>query len=616
MKKISTFLISFFIIFQISAQFKSFRFALISDTHISETNITAEEDLRRTVRDINSLKNIAFVILTGDITEMGTTKELLKAKEILDSLNISYYIIPGNHDTGWSETGGDGFTEIFGKDKFDFSYENIHFIGCASGPYVRMSDGHIPRNHLNWLENRLDRLDKEDPIIFFNHYPLDNSLDNWYEALDLLKQKNTLSIICGHGHANKKFNFEGIPGTMCRSNLRAKETVGGYNIVDVRKDSLIFSERKSGVISYKPWNIINTSQLKLDASKKYTKPTYVVNDSFPNVKAKWKYSSDDNVISTPFVNDKLVIFGNKSGLVEALNIKNGKRVWKFKTLGAIFSSPTTEHERIVFGSADGYIYCLNITNGKLLWKFKTTASVLGSAIIKNSMVYIGGSDHNFRAIDIYTGKQIWSFTEVIGPIVSTPIIAENKILFSAWDSYLYALDRISGKLLWKWNNGTTVRNFSPAACIPVVNNNEVYIVAPDRYITAINLHTGLTLWRNNDARVRESIGISANGNYVYAKTMNDDIVAYKTSKETQFVDWKVNCKFGYEHSPSMLIEKEGKIFFGTRNGKVYSVNSETRKVEWIYKIDNSMVNTVSVINKNQIVAATMDGKVVLIENKE
>ena len=68
-----------------------------------------------------------------------------------------------------------------------------------------------------------------------------------------------LSIICGHGHTNKKFDFEGISGTMCRSNLRAKESVGGYNIVDVKKDCLIFRERKPGVISFKSWNIVTTN---------------------------------------------------------------------------------------------------------------------------------------------------------------------------------------------------------------------------------------------------------------------------------------------------------------------------------------------------------------------
>ena len=73
------------------AQIKSFRFIHISDTHIGSPNGSAEEDLRRTVHDINTLNDVAFVIITGDITELGTDAQLAKAKEILDSLKVKYY---------------------------------------------------------------------------------------------------------------------------------------------------------------------------------------------------------------------------------------------------------------------------------------------------------------------------------------------------------------------------------------------------------------------------------------------------------------------------------------------------------------------------------------------
>ncbi|MFN2438687.1 MAG: metallophosphoesterase, partial [Chitinophagaceae bacterium] len=76
-----------------SAQTKPFRFAFISDTHIGSPNGGAEEDLRRTVADINSMHNVAFVVITGDITELGTDAEIKLAKQILDSLDIPYYII-------------------------------------------------------------------------------------------------------------------------------------------------------------------------------------------------------------------------------------------------------------------------------------------------------------------------------------------------------------------------------------------------------------------------------------------------------------------------------------------------------------------------------------------
>jgi len=235
-----------------NAQIKPFRFAFISDTHIGSPNGSAEEDLRRTVSDINQMTDIAFVVLTGDITELGTTEEIKMAKAILSELKVPYYIIPGNHDTGWSETGGVAFTQIFGYDKFIFEHNGITFIGCASGPYVRMSDGHIPRDAVNWLDQELKKRSNDQPIVFLNHYPLDNGLDNWYEAIDRLKQKNTIAALCGHGHANKAMNLEGIPAVMGRSNLRAKAEIGGYNLVDVRADSMIFSERRPGLETRSP----------------------------------------------------------------------------------------------------------------------------------------------------------------------------------------------------------------------------------------------------------------------------------------------------------------------------------------------------------------------------
>jgi outer membrane protein assembly factor BamB len=160
-----------------------------------------------------------------------------------------------------------------------------------------------------------------------------------------------------------------------------------------------------------------------------------------------------------------------------------------------------------------------------------------------------------------------------------------------------------------------VRNYSPAACIPVAHDEVIYVVAPDRYISAIDANDGKTLWRNNDATVRESIGISEDGKWVYGKTMQDTIVAYATSREKQFVAWKMNCGFGYEHVPSMLIENDGQVFFGTRNGVVYCIDPLQQKMIWAHKIDNSMINTVRIIDKNDIIVSTMDGKVTLLEVK-
>src|SRR3954454_25348007 len=78
-------------------QTNSFRFAWLSDTHVGSQS--GEEDLRASVRDINSLTGLSFVVISGDVTEFGSREQLRLAKEILDGLKIPCHAAPGNHDT-------------------------------------------------------------------------------------------------------------------------------------------------------------------------------------------------------------------------------------------------------------------------------------------------------------------------------------------------------------------------------------------------------------------------------------------------------------------------------------------------------------------------------------
>ncbi|MBB2145207.1 PQQ-binding-like beta-propeller repeat protein [Pedobacter sp. LMG 31464] len=612
MKKLIFFLILSIFSLPIFAQ--NFKYAFVSDTHIGSAN--ADEDLRRTVADINNQPELEFIIITGDITEMGTNEELKLAKEILSGLKKPYYIMPGNHDTGWSESGGVSFIKEFGYDKFTFDYKGYRFIGCASGPYVRMSDGHIPRDATVWLDSILKKTPKDMPIIFANHYPIDNSLDNWYEVTDRLKTRNVQYIICGHGHNNHQYNFEGIFGTMGRSNLRAKDSIGGYNVVNMTKDTVYFSLKKPTQELLAPWRKIPLKTFVHQTLKAYERPSYDINKKYSDVKELWTYHSSANVVNTPAYSNSLVIFGNSLGLVEALNRTTGKKVWTYQTKGAIYSSPVVKNQLVILGSGDGYIYALNIANGKLVWKVETPNSVLGSPIIDGDVVFIGGSDHSFRALDIKTGKVIWKFDGVEGAIVDKPLIYQGKVIFGAWGRHLYALDLKSGSLVWKWDNGNGNRMFSPAMVTPVATNGVVYIAAPDRFLTAIDANNGQTLWRNKEATVRESIGLSADSSTVYGKTMQDEIVGYKTQSTDPGIAWRLNAGFGYEHIPSMLIEKDGKVFYGTKNGVVYAFDPKTKQNLWAHKIDNSMINTINVIDGKNILVSTMDGKVTILQSKE
>ncbi len=589
------------------------KFAWLTDIHIGYP--TAAEDLNQSVKDINSFDDIDFTIVSGDITATGTLEELSTAKSILDKLKKPYYIIPGNHDTKWSESAGTDFIKLWGNDRFTFEYENILFAGLHQGPRMRMADGYFAPEDLRWFDSLFKtKNDSAKPLIFITHYPLDESIANWYEMTRRLKALNTKVVLFGHGHTNKIYNLEGIPGVMGRSNLRAKEINGGYNIVEIKNDSIFFYNKNNSNNDYNKWQSLSISENFQYEDAKL--PDYSINTFYPNIKIKWQFYTGYTIASSAALSEKNIFVGDASGKFYSLNIDDGIVQWLFNSNNAIYSSPEVASDFVVFGSADSSIYCLNKSNGKLIWQIKTSAAVLGSPLIQNNVVYTGGSDKTFRAIDLVTGKIIWEFSGLNGFVESKPVINNDKIIFGAWDEHLYCLNKITGDLIWKWKGDREGIFYSPAACTPVISNGIVFIVAPDRQMTAIEIETGKQLWRTGKFQVRETIGISENAEKIFIRTMNDTILALPASGDLQEPIWITNCGLGYDISSAQIVEKDGVIFYPTKNGVIYSLDSSNGKILWKHKITNGFVNTLTVINKNQIIATDFDGNItcLVVEN--
>lgn len=598
------------ILLYLSSSFpQQLKFAWLTDIHIGYP--TASEDLNQSVNDINSIKDIDFTIVSGDITATGTLEELSLAKSILDKLNKPYYIIPGNHDTKWSESGCTDFIRLWGNDRFVFENQSLLIIGLHEGPRMRMADGYFAPEDLRWFNSLFKiKSDSVKPMIFITHYPLDESIANWFEMTKRLKTLNTKFVLFGHGHANKIYNLEGIPGIMGRSNLRAKEENGGYNIVEIKDDSVFFYEKNNSKENYSRWHSISISKKLNFTETKF--PDYSINNFYPNVRVKWRYNTGYTIGSSAAVSDENIFVGDVSGKFYSLNINDGSVQWTFKSNNAIYSSPAVSSDYVVFGSADSSVYCLSKNNGELIWQFKTNAAVLGSPLIHNNIVYIGSSDKTFRAINLQTGKIIWQFSELNGFVECKPALINDKIIFGVWDEHLYCLNANSGNLIWKYKGDREGKFYSPAACIPVISNGIVFIVAPDRQMTAIDIESGKQLWRTGKYQVRETIGISEKGDKIFIRTMNDTILALPSSKELQEPMWITDCKFGYDISSAQIIEKDEVIFYPTKNGVIYSLDSSNGKILWKHKITNGYVNTITAISKNQIIATDFDGNIICL----
>ena len=594
-----------------------FRFAQLTDLHLSPNNPNPTEDLLRSVAQINATDNIDFVLVTGDITEEGDRASMEKVKSCLDLLKVKYYVALGNHETKWSDSGCTAFGEIFGSERFEFEHKGFLFLGFNSGPLMRMAYGHVVPQDIRWMTERMEQAGKDKPVILVTHYPLkDGDVDNWYEVTDAVRPYNVRLFIGGHYHANQVHRYDGIPGVLMRSNLRDKDNKQGYGIYEVTSDSIKVFTQRIGEPA-KQWASFSLTEEYYDHQGKAEKyPDFSVNQEYAKAKEQWVVQTGAGIYCSPAVENDQVFVGDDLGCLTAYALKNGKKLWSFVSGKRIVGTPAVSQGIVVFGSADRTIYGLNAADGSLRWKVNAAEPVLGAVTIHEGIAYVGASDKTFRAIDIQTGKVVWSYDQVKGYIETKPLIVDNKVIFSAWDNTLYALDKNTGKEIWKWTGGLTRMHFSPAAVWPVASNGKVFIADPQRAMTAIDLQNGETIWRTFRSQVRETIGLSEDGERVYSKTMNDSIVCYSTLTNTPEQVWASNVGFGYEHAPSMPQEKDGVMYGSTKEGLLFALEAKTGKVIWKHKVGNSLINTVVPLNGREVLFTATSGEVGLIRMKK
>jgi outer membrane protein assembly factor BamB len=587
----------------------AFRFALLTDLHLTHAG-TAEEDLQRAVNQINASEDIEWVLVTGDLTEEGDRESLQKAKTILDRLKVKYYAIPGNHETKWSESGVTAFGDIFGGERFRMEYKGFLFLGFNTGPLIRMADGHVAPQDILWLKEELKKAGKTQPVVLVTHYPLlPGDVDNWYDLTDAVRPYNIRLFVGGHYHTNRFLSYDGIPGILNRSTLRDKEPAGGYSVYEFTTDSIRVYEQNIGE-SRRQWAALSLKTKYYDEkgdSDKY--PDFSVNTEYPFVKETWLVRTDAGIYGSPAVYDGKVYVGDDRGTLACYALANGKREWTFRSGRRIVGTPAVADGIVVFGSADKNIYGLDALTGRRLWTVEASEPVLGAVAIDSSVAYVGASDHTFRAIDIPTGKVRWTYDSVKGYIETLPLVEADKVIFGAWDNTLYALDKKTGKACWQWTGGLTRMHFSPAAVWPVAANGKVFITDPQRAMTAIDLATGETVWRTFQSTVRETIGLSEDKQWVYSKTMNDSIVSYATQGNQPAERWASDVAFGYEHAPSMPVEKDGVVFGSTKNGLIFALDASTGKVLWKHKTGNSLISTVVPVTRKQVIFTSADGTV-------
>ena len=234
--KFSFIFVIFTILLTTKAIAKDLTFIQITDSHFS---ITKEEYtqrevensktvLEKTIQDINSIPNIDFVVFTGDNIDTANEKSLKEFLSIANKLNVSYYVVIGNHEVFKSQNlNKKEYMKIVSKHSKNCKTKNANYEFKKDGIVFLVVDGakevipgpagYYKKETLKWLDKKLTEY-KKDKVVILQHFPIVepyyNRTHTTYNVEDykniIKKHSNIIAIFSGHYHANAEKMVDGI----------------------------------------------------------------------------------------------------------------------------------------------------------------------------------------------------------------------------------------------------------------------------------------------------------------------------------------------------------------------------------------------------------------------
>lgn len=251
-----------------------------------------------------------------------------------------------------------------------------------------------------------------------------------------------------------------------------------------------------------------------------------------------------------------------------LELHWGREGWDYLTPAPVI------HEEVVYaGSGDGGLYALEAADGAVRWIYRTGGRIRAAPALHEGTVYVGSGDGYFHAVDAAAGERVWRFrTEGAGldaadfgfdrtQITGAASVADDAVYFGSRDARLYALDRRSGRELWRFEE--------PSAWViatPAVTADGIYSArSSSSNVRAIDRGTGEELWVNEaDGFVFASPAVVGDRLYVGS----DEGTLHAFDRASGGEAWSLRTAGGIWGTP---VAHAGRLYFAGDDGAVYAV---------------------------------------------
>jgi|GEM_PF-3246827 len=219
-----------------------FRIGVLTDTHNDYA------DFEKAVEQLNRRKDLDFVVLVGDMTNIGMIWEYNQAYAVMRRLRVPLVSVMGNHDA--VAFGKQIYADMFGDDNFAFTHKGVRFVAWNN---VKLE---FERNTHDFasLERQLERKGDERTTVVMSHIPPTETENQIYSSAERVQlqgifERNGVDVsLNGHIHAYGRVQVKGVDYVIAQ---RVRDV--HYGILTFEVDGTTnYEQCKAGICSAKP----------------------------------------------------------------------------------------------------------------------------------------------------------------------------------------------------------------------------------------------------------------------------------------------------------------------------------------------------------------------------
>ncbi len=191
--------------------------------------------------------------------------------------------------------------------------------------------------------------------------------------------------------------------------------------------------------------------------------------------------------------------GATGGRFYALSSETGAVRWS-QPLGSVSSRPVIGPDRLFVGTNDGELLAVSLDHGEVLWRYVTRGPILATPRLVGDVVIFTNEADQVYALDAKTGEFRWQYKgetpeeyTLRGHAGAT---VDGELVFTGFGSGTFVALRLgNGSVAWSTQLKGEDDRFVDVDATPVVVGDTVYVTSSSGGVWALDKTTGLVRWR-------------------------------------------------------------------------------------------------------------------------